>query len=85
MKSRISFRDLMYDLADKLFPSAMDKAYDQGIRIGAEHASRVMSFEITQIAEKQKLTAAQKVGYELALQAVKDAKRKITARTGAML
>ena len=74
-----------YDVADFFFPRAMDTAYDQGIRIGAEYAARIISMEITQAGEKSNLTKTQAVGYDLAKDAVQAAKKKITARTGAML
>lgn len=79
------FRNWWYDVADFFFPKAMDTAYDQGIRIGAEYAARMISMEITQAGEKSDLTKAQAVGYDLAKDAVVIAKRKITAKTGAML
>jgi hypothetical protein len=76
---------LKYDIADRLFPKQMDEAYEQGIRIGAEYAARMMSFTIIEAGENTKLTKAQQVGYEVARKAVRDAKKKIHARTGAML
>ena len=80
-----NFKNWWYDVADFFFPRAMDTAYDQGIRIGAEYAARMISMEITQSGEKSNLTKAQEVGYDVAKQAVATAKKKITARTGAML
>ena len=74
-----------YDLADRLFPKQMDEAYEQGVRIGAEYAARLMSFMVVEAEEKTKLTKPQKVGYEVARAAIRDAKKKIHARTGAML
>lgn len=82
---RGDIKDWLYDLADKIFPKQMDKAYDQGIRVGAEYAARLMSFAIHEAGEKADLTKAQKVGFEVSQQAVRDAKKKIAARTGAML
>lgn len=78
-------KDWLYDLADKLFPKQMDKAYDQGIRVGAEYAARLMSFAVHEAGEKADLTKAQRVGYETALKAIRDSKKTITSRTGAML
>jgi hypothetical protein len=84
MKPR-NWKLFLYDVADRLFPKQMDEAYEQGIRVGAEYAARTMSFTITEAGEKQKLTKAQTVGFEVACKAVRDAKKKIHARTGAML
>ncbi len=80
-----NWSDWWYDVADFFFPKAMDRAYEQGIRIGAEYAARTMSMEIVEAGEKAELTKAQTVGYEVARSAVRDAKKKIHARTGAML
>jgi hypothetical protein len=44
-----------------------------------------MSMTITEAGDKAKLTKAQAVGYEVALQAVQEAKQTITKKTGAML
>lgn len=74
-----------YDLADRLFPKQMDEAYEQGIRVGAEYAARLMSFEVVEAGEKAKLTKPQEKGYEVARAAIREAKKKIHARTGAML
>lgn len=76
---------LKYDLADFFFGKQMDEAYNQGVRIGAEYAARMMSFTIVEAGEKAKLTKAQTIGYEVARKAVVDAKKKISNRTGAML
>ena len=86
MKSlRGDIKDWLYDLADKIFPKQMDKAYEQGIRVGAEYAARLMSFAIHEAGEKANLTKAQQVGFEVTKKAVREAKKTITSRTGAML
>lgn len=82
---RGDIKDWLYDLADKIFPKQMDKAYEQGIRVGAEYAARLMSFAIHEAGEKANLTKAQKVGFDVSQKAVREAKKKITSRTGAML
>jgi len=82
---RGDIKDWLYDIADKLFPKQMDKAYDQGIRVGAEYAARLMSFAIHEAGEKANLTKAQKIGLEVAQQAVRDSKKKISSKTGALL
>ena len=82
---RGDLKNWWYDVADFFFPKAMDIAYDQGIRIGAEYAARMISMEITQSGEKSDLTKTQAIGYDLARDAVIAAKKKIMAKTGAML
>jgi len=82
---RGDIKDTLYDIADKLFPKQMDKAYEQGIRVGAEYAARLMSFSIDEAGEKANLTKTQKIGLEVAQKAVRDIKKHIHARTGAML
>ncbi len=80
-----NFTDWVYDRLDTIFPRVLDKAFDQGLRIGAEYAARKMSMTITEAGDKANLTKAQAVGYEVALQAVQEAKQTITKKTGAML
>jgi hypothetical protein len=79
------FTDWVYDRLDSIFPKVLDKAFDQGLRIGAEYAARKMSMTITEFGDKANLTKAQAVGYEVALQAVQEAKQTINKKTGAML
>lgn len=80
-----NWSDWWYDTADFFFPKQMDRAYEQGIRIGAEYAARIMSMEITQAGETAELTKAQKIGFDVAKKAIISSKKKIHARTGAML
>jgi hypothetical protein len=77
--------DFKYDVADWLFPKQMDKAYEQGIRVGAEYAARLMSFNVLEAGEKTELTKAQAAGFEIARKAIRDSKKVIHAKTGAML
>ena len=81
----MKFTNWLYDRLDGIFPKVLDKAFDQGLRIGAEYAARKMSMTITEAGEKASLTKAQAIGYEVALQAVTDAKATIKQKTGAML
>lgn len=75
----------LYDLADRIFGYQMDEAYEQGIRIGSEYAAHLISMSVEDAGEKEKLTKAQLVGYEVARKAIRDAKKRIHAQTGAML
>ena len=79
------FTNWLYDRLDGIYPKVLDKAFDQGLRIGAEYAARMMSMTITQAGEKAKLTKAQTIGYEVALEAVKEAKVTINNKTGTNL
>lgn len=74
-----------YDVADALFGRQMDKAYDQGIRIGAEYAARTISFRVSAKEAAQELTKAQKIGYDKANEIIQDCKDDISKTTGAML
>lgn len=86
MKSlRGDIKDWLYDVADFFFPKQMDKAYEQGIRVGAEYAARLMSFQVSEAGEKEKLTKAQQVGFEVARKSIRESKKVISSRTGAML
>ena len=75
----------LYDVADRIFGYQMDEAYAQGIRIGSEYAAQLITMSVEDAGEKAKLTKAQQVGYDLSRQAIRDAKKKIHAQTGAML
>lgn len=79
------FTNWVYDRLDVIYPKVLDKAFDQGLKLGAEYAARKMSMTITEAGDKNNLTKAQAVGYEVALQAVQEAKRTITEKTGANL
>ena len=75
----------LYDIADRIFGYQMDEAYGQGIMIGSEYSARLITMTVEDAGEKAKLTKAQRVGYDLARKAIRDAKKKIHAQTGAML
>ena len=81
----MKFTNWLYDRLDGIYPKVLDKAFDQGLRIGAEYAARMMSMTITQAGEKANLTKAQTVGYEVALEAIKEAKVTINNKTGTNL
>jgi hypothetical protein len=85
MTTKRKWKLFLYDMADRIFGHQMDEAYEQGIRIGAEYAARLLSMSVEDAGEKAKLTKPQQVGYEVARKAIRDAKKKIHAQTGAML
>lgn len=76
--------DFLYDCADFFFGKQMDKAYDQGIRIGSEYAARNISNKIHNVKTKE-MTKTQRVGHDAAVEAMIEAKKEIMRRTGAML
>lgn len=82
---RRDWDNFLYDVADFFFAKQMDKAYDQGIRIGAEYAARNISMSVITAGDNAKLTKAQQVGYDLAREAIRKSKKEIHAKTGAML
>lgn len=81
----INWQNIKYDLADFFFGSAMDEAYEQGIRIGAEYATRKISFAVGVKEAKAGLTKTQKIGYDKANAIVQSCKTDIANTTGAML
>jgi hypothetical protein len=85
MTTKRKWKLFLYDMADRIFGRQMDEAYEQGIRIGSEYAARLLSMSVEDAGEKAKLTKPQQVGYEVARKAIRDAKKKIHAQTGAML
>jgi hypothetical protein len=45
-----NFSDFKFELVELLIGKQLDKAYKQGITIGAEYAARKMSFEVSPTA-----------------------------------
>lgn len=85
MKIRQAWRNMKYQIADKLFAFELDEAYDMGIRMGAEYATHVISFRTSLNSEKIKLTKVEKQGYEKALQVIQDCKPQIEEKCKAYL
>jgi hypothetical protein len=85
MTVRKAWRNLKYQIADKLFAYELDEAYDMGIRIGAEFATHIISFRVNLNSEKIKLTKVEKQGYEKAIQVIQDCKPQIEERCKAYL
>lgn len=85
MKISKAWRDLKYQIADKLFAFELDEAYDMGIRVGAEYATHVISFRTSLNSEKIQLTKTEKKGYEKALQVIQDCKPQIEEKCKAYL
>lgn len=85
MKLSKAWRNLKYQIADKLFAYELDEAYDMGIRMGAEYATHVISFRVNLNSEKIKLTKVEKQGYEKAIQVIQDCKPQIEEKCKAYL
>ena len=74
--------DLKYEVADKLFGKELDEAYKMGMRIGAEYATRKLSFEVSR-KRRLTLTKTEERGYDYAIAAVARIKPEIASQTGA--
>ena len=81
MKIR-NWSDFKYELADLLFAKELDEAYKDGIRIGAEFATRKLSFEV-RLKRHLTLTKVESRGYDYAFVAINRAKEEIRNTTGA--
>lgn len=79
-----NFSDFRYELAELLIGKQLDKAYKQGITVGAEYAARKMSFEVG-LQRNLQLTKVEQRGYDHAIKAVARVKPEIAGQTGAML
>lgn len=79
---RFSWKDLRYQIADKLFCAELDEAYSMGIRVGSEFTARKMSFRLR---NRPTMTKTQTQGYDLAFDAIQEVKKEISQQTGAML
>ena len=79
-----NWSDFKYEVTDFFFGKQLDEAYKQGIRIGAEYATRKLSFEVN-LKRGLDLTKTEQRGYDYAIAAVTRVKPEITNQTGAML
>ena len=77
-----NWSDFKYEVADFLFAKQMDSAYKDGIRIGAEYATRKLSFEVG-LKRRLSLTKVESRGYDHAFVAINRAKEEIRNKTGA--
>jgi len=77
-----NWSDFKYELADLLFAKELDEAYKDGIRIGAEFATRKLSFEV-RLKRHLTLTKVESRGYDYAFVAINRAKEEIRNTTGA--
>ena len=77
-----NWSDFKYEVADKLFGKELDEAYKMGMRIGAEYATRKLSFEVS-LKRRLTLTKTEERGYDYAIAAVARIKPEIASQTGA--
>jgi len=70
------------EVAELLFAKQLDEAYKDGIRIGAEFATRKLSFEVS-LKRHLTLTKVESRGYDHAFVAINRAKEEIRNTTGA--
>jgi len=70
------------EVAKLLFAKQLDEAYKDGIRIGAEFATRKLSFEVS-LKRHLTLTKVESRGYDHAFVAINRAKEEIRNTTGA--
>jgi len=77
-----NWSDFKYELADLIFGKELDSAYKDGIRIGAEFATRKLSFEVS-LKRHLTLTKVESRGYDHAFVAINRAKEEIRNTTGA--
>ena len=62
-----SWAELKYEFIDKIAGDLLDEAYDMGIRVGAEYATRTISFKVGLKGESKELTKTQKIASYLNL------------------
>ena len=83
MNPSIDWKELKYQIADKLFAKELDEAFDMGLREGARFATSTISFKVYLKESKEDLTKTQAVGYRKAMSIVEDCKTEIREATGA--
>ena len=79
-----NFSDFRYEIVEFFFGKQLDEAYKQGIMIGAEYATRKLSFEVS-LKRGLDLTKTEQRGYDHAIAAVARIKPEISNQTGAMI
>lgn len=79
------WRELKYQIADRLFAKELDDAYHMGLRYGTEYSTRTLLFHVKLEREKKGLTPAQRVGYEKAIARMEELRKVIKQKTGAYL
>ena len=84
MNLREAWREVKYQIADKVFKYEMDEAFQLGIREGATFSTRKITFEVELKANRQDLTKTQRIGYDKAVEIMKDARKVVKEQTGAM-
>lgn len=81
----MNWADIKYEIADRLFAKELDEAYSQGIRIGAEYATKKIGIQLATDKRLKQLTPAKAAGYNMAIERFQDCKPEISEQTGAML
>ena len=84
MMLKRDWKHFRYELADLLFGKQMDEAFREGQHSGIEYATRKLSIAVRHL-EASNLTKTQKIGQEAAMEAIAEAKKEITERTGVRL
>ena len=84
MNLREAWREIKYQIADKVFKYEMDEAFQMGIREGATFSTRKITFAVELKADRLNMTKTQKLGYQKAIDIVRDTRAVIKDQTGAM-
>lgn len=84
MNLREAWREVKYQIADKVFKYEMDEAFQMGIREGATFSTRKITFAVELKADRLNMTKTQKLGYQKAIDIVRDTRAVIKDQTGAM-
>jgi hypothetical protein len=85
MTIREIFREVKYWLGDKLFNYELDEAFRHGMQEGAQYATTWITMRVEINKDRIKMTKTQVVGYEKALEVIRDERKEISLRTGAKL
>lgn len=84
MTLREAWREVKYQIADKVFKHEMDEAFEMGIREGATFATRKITFNIELKRNRSDMTKTQQIGYDKAIANLGDLRKEIKEQTGAM-
>jgi hypothetical protein len=73
-----------YEIAEFFFGKELDETFREGQHSGVEYTSRTLGMAIRTIDES-KLTKTQRVGLQVAREAISDAKKEVMRKTGVAL
>lgn len=80
MNLKMVFREIKYQIADKLFARELDETHKRAFIAGVEYAVRNISFDCEVQIDKIQLTKVERKGYEKCQQVIQDTRKRVVAK-----